>query len=165
VEGGKAMNKKLPWLFTLLFLVTNAFAEAQQPTDSLTCPGGNITGLTRLTRDLSGKRLELLKEVVPTISRVGILRDVNVTEPAIAVKEYEAAAPALKLQLQSLEVRGPSPDLEGAFLNDPSRLKNFSSQALAQADALTKLLIEHGLISREEFMQKLLRSGLRIRNW
>jgi putative ABC transport system substrate-binding protein len=83
--------------------------------DSFAHPGGNITGLTRLTRDLSGKRLELLKEVVPTISRVGVLWDANVTTPGIAFKEYEAAAPALKLQLQSLEVRGPNPDLEGAF--------------------------------------------------
>jgi putative tryptophan/tyrosine transport system substrate-binding protein len=64
---------------------------------------------------LSGKRLELLKEVVPTISRVGVLWDANVTTPGTAFKEYEAAAPALKLQLQSLEVRGPNPDLEGAF--------------------------------------------------
>jgi putative ABC transport system substrate-binding protein len=83
--------------------------------DSLARPGGNITGVTRLTRDLSGKRLELLKEVVPTISRVGVLWDANVARPGIAVKEYEAAAPALKLQVQSLEVRGPNPDLEGAF--------------------------------------------------
>jgi len=83
--------------------------------DSLAHPGGNITGLTRLTRDLSGKRLELLKEVVPTISRVGVLWDTNVTRPGGAFKDYEAVAPALKLQLQSLEVRGPNPDLEGAF--------------------------------------------------
>ena len=83
--------------------------------DSLAHPGGNITGLTRLTRDLSGKRLELLKEVVQTISRVGVLWNANVTTPGIAFKEYEAAAPALKLQLQSLEVRGPNPDLEGVF--------------------------------------------------
>jgi ABC-type uncharacterized transport system substrate-binding protein len=83
--------------------------------ESLAHPGGNITGLTRRTRDLSGKRLELLKEVAPTMSRVGVLWDANVTTPGIALKEYEAAAPALKLQLQSLEVRGPNPDLEGAF--------------------------------------------------
>jgi putative ABC transport system substrate-binding protein len=57
----------------------------------------------------------LLKEVVQTISRVGVLWDANVTTPGIAFKEYEAAAPALKLQLQSLEVGGPNPDLEGAF--------------------------------------------------
>ena len=87
--------------------------------DSLARPGGNITGLTRLTRDLSGKRLELLKEAVPKISRVGILwdsrPDIEASGSAIALKEYEAAAHALKLRLQSLEVHGPNPDWEGAF--------------------------------------------------
>jgi putative ABC transport system substrate-binding protein len=83
--------------------------------DSLARPGGNITGLTRLTRDLSGKRLELLTEVVPGISRVGVVWDANAPGPAIAFKEYEAGARNLKVQLHSLEVRGPNPDLEGAF--------------------------------------------------
>jgi putative ABC transport system substrate-binding protein len=83
--------------------------------ESLARPGGNITGLATLSRDLSGKRLELLKEVVPGISRVGALRDIDAPGPAIAFKEYEAAARALKIQLQSLEVRAQNPDLEGAF--------------------------------------------------
>jgi putative tryptophan/tyrosine transport system substrate-binding protein len=83
--------------------------------DSLARPGGNITGLTRITRDLSGKRLELLKEAVPGISRVGVLWNADNSSAALAFKEYEAAASALKIQLQSLEVRGPNPDLEGAF--------------------------------------------------
>ena len=43
--------------------------------DSLARPGGNITGVTRLTRDLSGKRLELLTELIPGMSRVGVLWD------------------------------------------------------------------------------------------
>jgi putative tryptophan/tyrosine transport system substrate-binding protein len=83
--------------------------------DSLARPGGNITGLTNLARDLSGKRLELFKEVVPGISHVGMLRDADDPSAAIGFKEYEAVAHALKVQLQSLEVRGPNPDLEGAF--------------------------------------------------
>jgi len=83
--------------------------------DSLAHPGGNITGLATLARDLSGKRLELLKEVVPKISRVGVIWDANAPGPAIAFKEYEAAARSLKMQLQSLEVRGPTPDIEPAF--------------------------------------------------
>src|SRR5262249_20833914 len=83
--------------------------------DSLARPGGNITGLTRLGRELSGKRLELLTEAVPGISRVGVLWDANAPGPIVGFKEYEAAARALKIQLQSLEVRGPKPDLEGAF--------------------------------------------------
>jgi ABC-type uncharacterized transport system substrate-binding protein len=84
--------------------------------DSLARPGGSITGVVRLTRELSGKRLELLKEAVPRISRVGVLWDGNAAPgPAIAFKEYEAAARSLKLEFQSLEVRGPDPDVDGAF--------------------------------------------------
>ena len=71
--------------------------------DSLARPGGNITGLTRLTRDLNGKRLELLKEAVPGISRVGVLLDASSPESATtSLKEYETAARSLKLTIQSL---------------------------------------------------------------
>ena len=83
--------------------------------DSLAHPGGNITGHTNLARDLSGKRLELFKEVVPGISHIGMLRDADDPSAALGFKEYETVARALKIQLQSLEVRGPNPDLEGAF--------------------------------------------------
>jgi len=78
-------------------------------------PGGNVTGIARMTRELSGKRLELLKEVIPRISRVGILWDVNVRSPGIALKEYEATAAALRLETVSLEVRSPNPNFESAF--------------------------------------------------
>jgi putative ABC transport system substrate-binding protein len=81
--------------------------------DSLARPGGNVTGLTSLSRDLAGKRLELLKEVVPRL-RAGVLGDANVS-PVTAFEDYETAARALKIPLQSLEVRGPNPDFEGAF--------------------------------------------------
>jgi putative ABC transport system substrate-binding protein len=83
--------------------------------DSLARPGGNITGLATLQRELSSKRLELLKEVIPSMSRVAVLRDADAPGSAIGFKEYEAAARAFKIQLQSLEVRGPEPDLERAF--------------------------------------------------
>jgi putative ABC transport system substrate-binding protein len=83
--------------------------------DSFARPGGNITGLTRLTRELSGKRLELLKEAVPGISRVGILWNADSVGASVGFKQYEAAARALEIQLQSLGVRGSNPDLEGAF--------------------------------------------------
>ena len=53
--------------------------------------------------------------MVPRISRVAVLRDADSEGAAISFKEYEAAARALKIPLQSLEVRGPNPDLEGAF--------------------------------------------------
>jgi putative ABC transport system substrate-binding protein len=78
-------------------------------------PGENITGLANLSRDLSAKRVELLKEVLPKMSRVAILWDAAGPGPTIAFKEYEAAATAFKLELRSLEIRGPNPDFGGAF--------------------------------------------------
>ena len=85
--------------------------------DSLARPGGNITGLTRLSRELSGKRLELLTEAIPGISRVGLLygpANILVTGSR-SFQDYEAPARALKIALQILEVRPPNPDLAGAF--------------------------------------------------
>jgi ABC-type uncharacterized transport system substrate-binding protein len=79
--------------------------------DSLARPGGNVTGVTRLTRELSGKRLELLTEMIPRLSRVGILSVAGFT----AFKDYENAASGLKVSLHILEVRVPTPDLPKAF--------------------------------------------------
>jgi putative tryptophan/tyrosine transport system substrate-binding protein len=83
--------------------------------ESLAHPGGNITGLTTLNRELSGKRLELLKEVIPKLLRVGAIWEVAAPGAGVAFKEYDAAARALKIELQPLKVQGPNPDLEGAF--------------------------------------------------
>ena len=78
---------------------------------SLARPGGNITGLTTIRGDLTGKRLELLQETAPKVSRVAVLWG----PPAASnLKMTEVAARSLGLELQSLEVRGPE-DLEGAF--------------------------------------------------
>ena len=68
IRAAKQATKTIP-----IVMVTTHDPVATGIVDSLARPGGNITGLTRLTRDLSGKRLELLKEVVPGISRVGAL--------------------------------------------------------------------------------------------
>src|SRR5215510_1214126 len=81
---------------------------------SLARPGGNITGVARLTRELSRKRLELFKEAVPKISRAGVLWDRNAPGPTLAFKEYEAAARDLKLKFQPL-VRGPNFDVDDAL--------------------------------------------------
>src|SRR5882724_4783523 len=81
---------------------------------SLARPGGNITGLTILGPELSGKRLELLKEVLPNVTRVAAL--CNSANPAqeLIWKEMQAAAQELRLQLQSLEVRSAN-DFDIAF--------------------------------------------------
>lgn len=80
---------------------------------SLARPGGNLTGLTSISRDLSGKRVELLKEVVPGLSHLAILSTANPTA-MLALKETEVAARSLGIQLQTLTVRGPD-EFEGAF--------------------------------------------------
>jgi ABC-type uncharacterized transport system substrate-binding protein len=82
--------------------------------ESLARPGGNITGLTNINPELSGKRLELLKETDPKFSRVALLWNPESPALTLAFKESEAAARALGLQLQSLEVRSPV-DFESAF--------------------------------------------------
>jgi ABC-type uncharacterized transport system substrate-binding protein len=111
IRSAKQATKTIP-----IVMVTTQDPVATEIIDSLARPGGNITGVTTLTRDLNGKRLELLKETIAGISRVGVLWDTNAGPgPAIAFKEYEAAARALKIPLQSLEVRGPNPDLDDAF--------------------------------------------------
>ena len=79
--------------------------------DSLARPGGNITGLTSLARNLSGKRLELLTEMIPRLSRVGFLTVAG----SKAIKDYEDAARGLKVLLQSLQVQVPNPNLPKAF--------------------------------------------------
>jgi putative ABC transport system substrate-binding protein len=81
---------------------------------SLARPGGNITGLSTLSPELSGKRLVLLREVLPGISRLAVL--LNPADPAktLDVRELQSAARALGLHLQTLEVRGPG-DFEAAF--------------------------------------------------
>jgi putative ABC transport system substrate-binding protein len=81
---------------------------------SLARPGGNITGLTLLAPELSGKRLELLKEVVPNVTRVAFLWNSTNPDQVPQWREAQAAAQELRLHLQSLEVRS-SNDFDTAF--------------------------------------------------
>jgi putative ABC transport system substrate-binding protein len=110
ISAAKQATKTIP-----IVMVTNSDPVATGLINSLARPGGNITGLATLTRELSGKRLELVKEAVPRISRLAVLRDAESEGAAITLKEYEAVALSLKIPVQALEVRGPNPDLAGAF--------------------------------------------------
>jgi putative ABC transport system substrate-binding protein len=81
---------------------------------SLARPGGNITGLATLTPELSGKRLELLKEIVPKLSRVAVFGTSTRPGNAQELREVELAAEAFKVPLQHLDVLDPK-DIETAF--------------------------------------------------
>jgi putative ABC transport system substrate-binding protein len=92
---------------------------------SLARPGGNVTGLTNLTSELAGKRLELLKEVDPRISRVAVLWNPDASSSALRMRETDAAAASLGIKLQPVEVRAAN-DFERAF----SALKRERADAL-----------------------------------
>jgi len=81
---------------------------------SLAHPGGNITGLSSLSPETSGKQLELLKETVPKLSRVAVLGTSTSPGQALQLREIGLAAGPLNVQLQSLDVLGPK-DIETAF--------------------------------------------------
>jgi putative tryptophan/tyrosine transport system substrate-binding protein len=81
---------------------------------SLARPGGNVTGLSIISPELSGKRLELLREVVPGLSRVAFLWNPDVRGAVLDYRETEGAAGSLRLQLQSVEVVRAE-DLDRAF--------------------------------------------------
>jgi putative ABC transport system substrate-binding protein len=81
---------------------------------SLARPGGNLTGLAGISAELSGKRLELLRELVPSLTRVGLLMNPgNVMSPPV-VRETEQAARVLGMAVSTVEVRQPA-DLDRAF--------------------------------------------------
>ena len=106
------------------------FAAAGDPVgsglvSSLARPGGNITGLSLMSPDLDGKRLELLKEAFPKVGRVAFLWQPGGTRGNQALTDMEAAAKALGLKLQSLPVRVLA-DFESAF----ARAKRERAQAL-----------------------------------
>ena len=101
--------------------VTISIVMAQDPDPvgngfvaSLARPGGNITGLATLSPEISGKRLELLKEIVPKLSRVAVLGTSTRPGNAQELREVELAAGAFKVQLQYLDVLDPK-DIEAAF--------------------------------------------------
>ena len=84
---------------------------------SLARPGGNITGLSSLAPELSGKRLELLKEILPKLSRVAVFGSSTSPDNAQSLREVDLVAAALKVKLQYLEVRDDRypKDIETAF--------------------------------------------------
>jgi len=110
IRAAKGSTKTTP-----VVMITSVDPVAAGYIENFAHPGGNITGLAWLARDLSAKRVELLRELLPKISRVGILWDADAPGPKVAFKEYAAAARAFNIDLKSLEIRGANPDFVGAF--------------------------------------------------
>ena len=97
-----------------IVMVTTGDPVASGLVASLARPGGNITGVTALGQELSGKRLEVLKEAIPKVSRVAVLSNPTNPDSELSLKGMEAAARALGVQLQLQEVRDPT-EFEKAF--------------------------------------------------
>jgi len=115
---------------------------------SLARPGGNITGLATLAPELSGKRLELLKEIVPRLSRVAVFGTSINPGNAQSLKEIQLAAGAFKVQLQYIDVLAPK-NIEAAFrATSKGRADALLALASPVLNAHRKQLIELALKSR-----------------
>jgi len=110
IRAAKKATKTIP-----IVMVLNYDPVALGLVDNLARPGGNITGISHFDQQLSAKRVELLMEVIPRMSRLAFLWPPHSPGSTIAFKETKAVAQKLKLDLQSLEIRHPNPDLEGVF--------------------------------------------------
>ena len=148
IRAAREATKTIP-----IVIVTQSDPVAEKLVDSLARPGGNITGLTRLTGELSGKRLELFKETIPMISRVAML--VGGGDLMGSVEEYKAAARILNVTLLPVDLTGPKPNLEDAF---QSAVKAGVNALVTNRDAVTAsyakqiadLSIKHRLPSMNE---------------
>ena len=110
IRAAKEATKTIP-----IVMISSVDPVAAGYIESFAHPGGNITGVAQLGRDLSAKRVELLREVLPKMSRIAALWDADGPGLAVAVKEYEVTARAFKIEFHSLPIRGPNPDFAGAF--------------------------------------------------
>ena len=110
IKFAKQATKKIPIVFVVL-----GDPVAEGIVESFAHPGANITGISRLVRDLSGKRLELLAEVIPRPSPVGVLLLSGSPAATLSLKEYSAVAPSLRVHLQPIEVGLSASDLRDGF--------------------------------------------------
>src|SRR5262245_44445979 len=112
-EAAQRATKTIPIIMTLVGDPVPRFVT------SLAKPGGNITGLTQVSPQLTGKRLELLKESFPKISRVAVFGDEAAVAPgqqlSDVLQEAKLAADGLGVKVTTFNIRGPNPDLDGAF--------------------------------------------------
>ena len=109
VRAAKQATSAIPIVMTV-----SSYPDKIGLVESLSRPGGNVTGLSNLGPELSGKKLELLKEIAPKVSRVAVLWNPASPVEPLAFRELVTAAPALGVEIQSVEVRSPD-DFSAAF--------------------------------------------------
>ena len=135
-----------------IVVATSTDPVRSQLISSLAHPGGNLTGVTFVFDELAAKRVELLKEVMPRLSRLAVLWDPTHVDNDFP--QVEIAARRLGLQLQSLEIRGPN-ELESALraaingraealLVVPGRLTGFLSRRIIEGAAQSKIPVISG---------------------
>jgi putative tryptophan/tyrosine transport system substrate-binding protein len=110
IRAAKEATKSIP-----IVMVTTQDPVASGLIDSLARPGGNVTGITQLARELSGKRLELLLEMIPTLSRVGFIVTKDMDRVADPLKRYKEAARVLKVEHRVFEIHNVNPELATVF--------------------------------------------------
>jgi putative ABC transport system substrate-binding protein len=110
--GAQAAKKAMP-ATPVVVIVPDPIAAGL--VTSLSRPGGNVTGLAALT-ELGGKRLEILKDTLPSLNRVSVFWNPALAPMELQLRETEAAANGLGIKLHRVEIRGPN-DFEGAFKN------------------------------------------------
>jgi putative ABC transport system substrate-binding protein len=97
-----------------IVMTTSSYPEKIGLVKSLSRPGGNVTGLNNVGPELSGKKLALLKEIAPKVSRVAVLWNPASKVEPLTLQDLLSAAPAVSVEIQSVEVRSPD-DFSAAF--------------------------------------------------
>jgi putative tryptophan/tyrosine transport system substrate-binding protein len=116
---------------------------------SLAQPGGNVTGNSSLSPELNSKRLEVLKDAVPKLARVGLLRTAGV-QGDIQLKELRPAAVALKLKLEEIETQLDAKGLESAFQTAKQKqvgaiMTSAGSRFFAERKRIVELAVKYRL--------------------
>ena len=108
--AAKAATRTIP-----VVMATNGDPVGEGLVVTLARPGGNVTGLSALTTELNTKRLEILKDAIPKLAHVGLLRGPGGIGQDLQLKEIRATAPALKLKLAEIETQLDAQGFENAF--------------------------------------------------
>jgi putative ABC transport system substrate-binding protein len=143
IDAAKRATKTIP-----IVMVSNVDPVELGIVDSFARPGGNITGMTLQSLELSGKRLELLKEIFPKLKRVGLVWNLEDKAMNLITKQIQAAAPPLGVTLQPFGVREPD-DFGGIFAkiskNPPDALFSIADRLISSQ---RKQILEFGVKSK-----------------